>query len=106
LARSLSQTKSQGAVSDRILELIDGKALGQTIPPSGLVLDRMFELGIPCRTASALPPALLPRVIEYGSAVTRPVAESNGNAHSLVLLDVEVKTSLVPSGEDDNASTP
>ena len=31
--------------------------------------------------------------------MTRPLAASNGNAHSLVLLDVAVKTSLVPSGE-------
>ena len=29
----------------------------------------------------------------------RPLAESNGNAQSLVLLVVAVKTSLVPSGE-------
>jgi hypothetical protein len=79
LARSLSQTKSQGAVLDRILELIEGKTLGEIIPAGWLVLDRMFELGIPCRTGSALPTSMSSRLLWGGIPAPATLIASSGS---------------------------
>ena len=53
----------------------------------------------PSARASKSTSPVLPLLIGFGSPVTRPLAGSNGNDHSLVRLDVAVKSSLVPSGD-------